>query len=335
MVDDGNGAQGTEGDEPVAIWQYIDGVEVDIVVAGVELRAAHRLQFRMPATPPVEHHLAVIHLLQIGHSTTGAIQEIALDVRSGDYPVGGREEVEVVAIEGRVIGQIAIETGEGMDGVDGIVMIVHQDAHAWHITRGGILAIFPVRGVIAIIGLAIEHVLLEIPTAQLLEGAVVIGRLEAVIQQITTIIDLHDEGLVDKREVEVARYLSRGATLNVLRGFGGIGVNEERAFALGCGVFASDLFIQGYTIVERYGRYAIIDRGIPDGYGFEILEVEHLELDRAELSAERAQVEGIGRRQVDLILLALDLEVHHGSLGTNGQIEGMVVAGLARDEQHG
>ena len=55
----------------------------------------------------------------------------------------------------------------------------------------------------------------------------------------------------------------------------------------------------------------------------------------AELSAERAQVEGIGGRQIDLVTLALDLEVHHGRLGTNGQIEGMVVAGLARDEQHG
>ncbi len=43
----------------------------------------------------------------------------------------------------------------------------------------------------------------------------------------------------------------------------------------------------------------------------------------------RAQVEGIGRLQVELVLLALDLEVHHGRFGTNGQIEGMVVAGLA------
>jgi hypothetical protein len=93
--------------------------------------------------------------------------------------------------------------------------------------------------------------------------------------------------------------------------------------------------IQRDTIGELYGRHAISDRGIPDGDGFEILEVEHLELDRAELSAERAQVEGIGGRQIDLVTLALDLEVHHSRLGTNGQIEGMVVAGLARDEQHG
>ena len=89
------------------------------------------------------------------------------------------------------------------------------------------------------------------------------------------------------------------------------------------------------AIVEVHFCHAISDRFIPDGDGFEIGVVEHLELHWAKLGAERAQVEGIGRRQVDLILLALDLEVHHGRLGTNGQIEGMVVAGLARDEQHG
>ena len=159
----------------------------------------------MVGAPPVEHHLAVIHLLQIGYSTLRAIDELTLYVRGGGYPVGGREEVEVVAIEGRVIGQIAIETGEGMDGVDGIVMIVHQDAHAWHIACGGFGAKFPVGGMIAVVDLAIEHVLLEVPAAQLLEGAIVIGGLEAVIQQPTSVIDLHDEGLVDKREVEVAR----------------------------------------------------------------------------------------------------------------------------------
>ena len=58
---------------------------------------------------------------------------------------------------------------------------------------------------IAVIGLVVEDVLLEIPVAELLEGAVVSGGHETVIQQTTFVVDLHDEGLVDKREVEFAR----------------------------------------------------------------------------------------------------------------------------------
>ena len=110
-----------------------------------------------------------------------------------------------MTIEGRASGQIAIAAGKGMDGVDGDIMLVHEDAHAWDVTRKGAILEGWIGSVVAVVGLTTEDVLLEIPEALLLKGAVGLGGLETVIQQTTLIVDLHDEGLEDKREVEISR----------------------------------------------------------------------------------------------------------------------------------
>ena len=73
----------------------------------------------------------------------------------------------------------------------------------------GLVGKLIVGSMVTVIGLAIKHVLLEVPAAQFLESAVVIGGVEAVIEQFAIVIDFHDEGLVDEREIEVARYLAR------------------------------------------------------------------------------------------------------------------------------
>ena len=67
--------------------------------------------------------------------------------------------------------QIAIETLEGMDGIDGIVVFVHQDAHARIVARHGLVGKLIVGSMVTVIGLAIKHVLLEVPAAQFLESA--------------------------------------------------------------------------------------------------------------------------------------------------------------------
>ena len=120
MIDDSDGTQGAERDKPVTIGQYIDGVEVHIVVVVVKLRTAHRLQLRMPAAPPIEYYLAVIDLLQIGHSACGAIVELALDVRGGGYPVGGREEVEAVVYWQAIWTSKGIPLGNSMDATPSV-----------------------------------------------------------------------------------------------------------------------------------------------------------------------------------------------------------------------
>ena len=141
-----------------------------------------------------------------------------------------------MTIEGGAFWQVAIKTLEGMDGIDGIVVIVHQDAHAWIVARHCLVGIFKIGSMVAVIGLAIKDVFLEVPAAQFLEGAVVFGGFKAVIEQFAIVIDLHNEGLVDKREVEVAWYLALA-----FRRVGGrtfrIGVDADAVRLIACGVF--------------------------------------------------------------------------------------------------
>ena len=66
--------------EPVAVGQHLDTIEMDAVVAGVENVAGPVQHLGMVGAPPVEHHLAVLHLLQVAYGQRGAVH-LALDIR--------------------------------------------------------------------------------------------------------------------------------------------------------------------------------------------------------------------------------------------------------------
>ena len=126
----------TERTEPVAIGQYLYGVEVYIVVARIEDRTAPGGHVGMIGAPPVEHHRAVFYFLQIAHSQRLTIH-LTLDVRGRGDVMGWREEIEVMAVERIAITYESVATGLGVDGVNGLVMLVEQNAHAWVVTREG------------------------------------------------------------------------------------------------------------------------------------------------------------------------------------------------------
>ena len=67
------GTDGTEGAKPVFIREHLHSVEVYIVIAGIEEGTGPLFHLRMVGAPPIEHHLAIIHLLQISHGKLATI----------------------------------------------------------------------------------------------------------------------------------------------------------------------------------------------------------------------------------------------------------------------
>ena len=124
----------------------------------------------MVRTPPVEHHLTVFHFLQIAHSQRLATN-LALDVGGGSDIMGWREEIEVMAVERITVFQESIAAGLGVDGIDRTVMVVKQHAHAWVVASKGTIRKGRIRSVVAVIGLAVENMFLEIPLACLTKRA--------------------------------------------------------------------------------------------------------------------------------------------------------------------
>ena len=87
-VDLQQSVEDSERTEPVAVWQHLDRVEMCVVVAGIKQRTAQVCHLWMGGAPPVEHHLPIVHLLQISHSQRFAIH-FAFDVGGRSDVVGG------------------------------------------------------------------------------------------------------------------------------------------------------------------------------------------------------------------------------------------------------
>ena len=118
----------------------------------------------------------------------------------------GGEEVELMTFEGIPVLHVAIAAGIGMDAVDRDVVVVEQHTHAGVVALEGTADEFLVGGMVTVVGLAVEHVFLEIPVAHLVEGAGFGCQVVAVEDDVSVVIVLHDKALEHERKVEVARY---------------------------------------------------------------------------------------------------------------------------------
>ena len=160
----------------------------------------------MVAAPPVKDYFPIFYLLQIGNAA-GLSRHFPFGVHRKDIMVG-REEIEVVAVDGLAVRQMPVAAGLGVNRFHRMVMSVEQDAHAGVVTRESPVGEGRVRGVVAVVGLAVQDMLLEIPVAVFIHRSIFFAWIEAVEQQTAVVVVFLDEATEDERQVEVSRLLA-------------------------------------------------------------------------------------------------------------------------------
>ena len=214
-----------------------------------------------------------------------------------------------------------------MDGIDWGVMLVHEDTHARTVAGKGLIGIGRIGSVVAVVGLAIKHMLLKVPVAEFLGGAGLIGGLLAVIHHLTVVIVLHDKGAPDEGEVEVAGYLGltarRDGRYAVVEGV------QRNGAQLGAGSIDNFDLLGIADLTDGQRAAAVYDVLIVDRELLERAGIKYLDIS-GELGVQRQQVDGFTGGQGYVVALTIDNELHHVGAAWRIGHEGMVIVGFAR-----
>ena len=215
-----------------------------------------------------------------------------------------------------------------MDGVLGHVVVVHKHTHAWVVAREGHIGELRVGGVEAVVGLAVEHVLLEVPVALLAEGAREVGGLVAVVQDVAFVVVLHDKAQIDERQVEVSgnQCPSAGvdlgnAAMQRVQGYGALLAARRVGYLDFC--VLRDVF-------DGEGTAPVLQRLSTDGDGLEVGGILDLEFG-VELATERHEVHGICGGQRNVVVLAIHREFQ---FRRSGRGVGIVVVATCCQAHH-
>ena len=208
--------------------------------------------------------------------------------------MSGREEIEVVPIKRVSIFQESVTTDLGMDGIHRTVMVIEQHAHAWIVACESTVGESRIRGMIAIIGLAVEDMFLEVPIACLTKRTSQRSGIITVVEYAPLIVVLHDEPLIDKGEIEVAWYQCTTSGLYIRNAcMERVQIHDTRHASTG----VSDLylFILG-NLSDRDGTPAIIQSLTVDSDALELLSIADLDVS-IKLCAERLEIHGLSGGQ--------------------------------------